>query len=142
MKVDAAKTGNETYDKLEEVLKGRPLPSWNAICQKHNLDYDAARAEYNSLKVLEDMRKAGFWPDGDLIEQYGRSREEYIEKCKNAIAVPYAFVKDGKWYQKGEMGWFGLSNDEMTQDEWNKQFWAMMNSLDPETVVTLVDCHI
>ena len=40
------------------------------------------------------------------------------------------------------MGWFGMSNDKMTQDEWNKQFWEMIKSLDLETQLTLLDCHI
>ena len=35
-----------------------------------------------------------------------------------------------------------MSSDEMTEDEWNKQFWEMINSLDPETELTLIDCHI
>ena len=142
MKADAVKEANETYDKLEEILKGRPLPSWNAIREKNNGDIDAARNEYHSLKTYQDLCKADFHIMGDYVETFGRSREEYVEKRKNTVAVPYAFVKDGKWYQKGEMGWFGMSHDEMTQDQWNKQFWEMINSLDPETTLTLVDCHI
>jgi hypothetical protein len=142
MKAEAIKEANETYDKLEEVLKGRPLPSWNAIREKNNNDIDAARAEYHGLKVVQDLNKDGFHIMGDYVETFGRSREEYVAKKTNAVAVPYAVVKDGKWYQKGEMGWFGMSNDELTQDQWNEQFWKMLEELDPETVLTLVDCHI
>ena len=56
--------------------------------------------------------------------------------------VPYAVVKDGKWYQKGKMGWWGMSSNEMSQDKWNQKFWEMINSLDPETQLSLIDCHI
>jgi hypothetical protein len=142
MKAEAVKEANETYDKLDEILQGRPLPSWNAIREKNNGDIDAARNEYHNLKTYQDLCKADFHIMGDYVETFGRSREEYVEKCKNSVAVPYAVVKDGKWYQKGEMGWFGCSNDQMTQDQWNQQFWEMLNSLDPETTLTLVDCHI
>jgi hypothetical protein len=136
------KEANETYDKLEAILKGRPLPSWNAIREKHGENIDAARAEYNSLQVVKDFNEANFHIWGDFVETFCNSREEYVEKCKNQTMVPYAVVKDGKWYQKGEMGWWGMSNDEMSQDEWNKKFWEMINSLDPETELTLLDCHI
>lgn len=142
MKADAEKEANETYDKLESVLKGRPLPSWSAIREKHGENIQAARDEYHSLQVVKELNEAQFWSMGDLVEAYGPNREGYVERHKNGTMVPYAFVKDSKWYQKGEMGWFGISSDEMTQDEWNRQFWEMINSLDPQTKLTLLDCHI
>ena len=140
---ESIKEANETYDKLESILKGRPLPSWNAIRDKHGVEnIEAARSEYNSLQVVKDFHEAKFHVFGDFVETFCNSREEYVEKCKNQTMVPYAVVKDGKWYQKGEMGWWGMSNDEMSQDEWNKKFWEMINSLDPETELNLLDCHI
>jgi hypothetical protein len=142
MQKDSMNKANETYDKLEAILKGRPIPSWNAIREKHGEDIDSARAEYNSLPIMKDFNEANFHIWGDFVETFCNSREDYIEKCKNQTMVPYAVVKDGKWYEKGEMGWFGMSNDKMSQDEWNKQFWKMINSLDPETELNLLDCHI
>lgn len=142
MKAEAIKEANETYDKLEEILKGRPLPSWNAIREKNEGNIDAARKEYHALKVVQDLNKADFHIMGDFVDTFGRSREEYVAKQTNSVAVPYAILKDGKWYQKGEMGWFGCSSDEMTQDQWNQQFWDMLKELDENTVLTLVDCHI
>lgn len=142
MKAEAEKEANETYDKLEAILKGRPLPSWNAIREKHDKNIEAARAEYHSLKVVQDLNKAEFYIMGDFVETFTNSRAEYVEKRKNSVAVPYAVVKDGKWYQKGEMGWFGCSHDEMTQDQWNEQFWTMIKELDDNTLLTLIDCHI
>lgn len=142
MKNDAVQEANATYDKLEDVLRGRPLPSWNAVLHKNGGDVDFARIEYNNLPTVKDLSEAKFHIFGDYVEKFGNSREEYIEKCKNSIMVPYAIVKDSQWYQKGEMGWWGMSSDEITQDEWNKKFWEMINSLDPETELTLVDCHI
>ena len=136
------KEANETYDELEKILNGRPLPSWNDIREKHGENIDAAREEYRSLEVVIDLNKANFFSFGDLVEVFGKNREEYILKQKNNTMVPFAVVKDGVWYQKGEMGWFGMSSDEMTQDEWNNQFWKMIMSLDSETTLTMVDCHI
>ncbi len=133
---------NKTYDQLELILDGRPMPSWNAVREKHGENIEAARTEYNSMPTVKDLNKAQFYTWGDLVETFCNSREEYVEKCKNKTMVPFAVVKDGKWYQKGEMGWFGMSNDEMTQDEWNKQFWEMLKELPDETQLSLLDCHI
>lgn len=142
MKVDAAKKANETYDELEAVLKGRPLPSWNVIREKHGDNIDMARSEYNGLKVVQDLNEAKFHAWGDFVETFGNSREEYVERCKAKTTVPYAIVKDGVWYEKGSMGWFGMSHGDMDEDAWAKQFWEILDSLDPETTLTLVDCHI
>jgi hypothetical protein len=143
MKKDAEKEANETYDKIEKILMGRKYPSWKEIREKHgDENIDAAREEFNNHEVVQDFNKNQFYIFGDFYEEYGQSREEYVNKCKNGVMVPYAVVKDGKWYQKGEMGWFGMSSDEMTQDEWNQHFWDLMNSLAPETELTLLDCHI
>ena len=57
---ESIKEANETYDKLESILKGRPLPSWNAIRDKHGENIDAARAEYHSLQVVKDFNEANF----------------------------------------------------------------------------------
>lgn len=142
MKAHAVKEANEAYDKLEAVLKGRPLPSWNVIREKHGENIDLARAEYHGMKVVQELNDAQIWAMGDLVEVFGHSREEYVERCKNRVAVPYAVVKDGQWYEKGRMGWFGVSHGDMNEDDWNKQFWNMLGTLDPETTLTLVDCHI
>lgn len=142
MKEISVKKANDTYDKIEQILQGRTYPSWTAIREKHGENINAAREEFNSNEVVKDFNKSQFHIWGDFYEEYGTSRENYIEKCKNQTMVPYAVVKDGKWYQKGEMGWWGISNDEMSQDEWSKKFWEMINSLDPETELSLLDCHI
>lgn len=54
----------------------------------------------------------------------------------------FAMVQDGEWKQKGEMGWFGFSRDEMDSDRWNKIVKETLRGLDPLTPITLVDAHI
>jgi len=135
MKKHEQDEANKTYDKVEEITKGREIPSWAAIREKHGEDIQAARNEYNNHPVVKDFHAANFHCWGDLNEEYGA-------KCINRTAVTYAVLIDGKWYQKGEMGWWGMSSNEVNQDEWNEQFWKLLDSLDPDTMLTLVDCHI
>ena len=59
------------------------------------------------------------------------------------IDPPYAFVTtDGEWVERGEMGWFGISSNEMNEDEWDAKFREYLKTLDKDIVLTLVDCHI
>lgn len=51
-------------------------------------------------------------------------------------------MKDGKWYEKGRMGWWGMVSGEKEQDVWNKQFTALIDGLSDDTILTVVDCHI
>lgn len=66
------------------------------------------------------------------------TKKTYIEK--NLKFSTYAVLKDGKWYEKGEMGWFGISLNE--NEDWTNEFNKLIESLPEDTLLTLVDCHI
>lgn len=58
----------------------------------------------------------------------------------NKDLYTYAVLHEGVWYEKGEMGWWGMSSNE--DEEWPTKFKELIESLDKETEVTVVDCHI
>lgn len=58
------------------------------------------------------------------------------------LAIPYAIVHDGQWLSQGEMGWWGMSNDELTEEEWEAKVREFLRSLPASTRLTIVDCHI
>ena len=59
------------------------------------------------------------------------------------IDTPYAFVTtDGEWVERGKMGWFGISSNEMNEDEWDAKFKEYLKTLDKDIILTQVDCHI
>ena len=54
--------------------------------------------------------------------------------------VPFAFVTpDGEWHAKGEIGWWGMSWDEIPDDEWERIY---SDAVDKYKNFTLLDCHI
>ena len=57
MKDSVIKEANETYDKIESILKGRIYPSWEEIRNKHGEDIQAARDEYNNHEIVKDFNK-------------------------------------------------------------------------------------
>lgn len=54
---------------------------------------------------------------------------------------PFAFVLDGEWHEQGKMGWFGMSSDEMSEEDW-KAYWEKHLKENPNHLVVAVDCHI
>lgn len=55
----------------------------------------------------------------------------------------YAVVAEGAWKGKAEMGWFGMPRTEpMPEEKW-VAFWDhLVEGLPPDTLLTVVDCHV
>lgn len=54
----------------------------------------------------------------------------------------YAYVANGKWHQRGEMGWFGIAANETEAGQWQNEVTRMVASLPQDHWLTVVDCHI
>ena len=54
----------------------------------------------------------------------------------------FAVVKDGEWYERGGMGWFAWVRNEKDEDVWCAELKTLLEGLPPETMLTIVDCHI
>jgi hypothetical protein len=79
------------------------------------------------------------WGLSDAEHLINKTREEYSK----AKAITYAFVDaNGDWYQKGEMGWWGMDDESRGTDNYDNEFWEMINNLHPDAMVSVVDCHI
>lgn len=70
------------------------------------------------------------------------TREELVENARNSAISTFAVLKDGVWYERGSMGWWGIVSDEKDRGEWDREFTKMLESLPAGTMVSLVDCHI
>lgn len=69
------------------------------------------------------------------------TKESYLKKHDVCFSA-YAVLKDGKWFEKGEMGWFGISTNEVSGEEWLVKLNELLADLPPDTRLTFVDCHI
>jgi hypothetical protein len=132
----------EEYRKFHDVVAGRPAPIWDEVRERHGAEnLNAARAEYNNHPVMKDLRQADFW-FADGIEPYLVSEDEHLRKARARAISTFAVVKDGHWYQKGKMGWWGMVSNEKDQDAWNEEFNRLLDDLPDNTLLTVVDCHI
>lgn len=106
--------------------------------------YDKA-IRFWEVEVEELSKKDGeeffnFWKPGYYIERY-ETKEKYA--TDQATFKTFAMLlPDGKWLEKGEMGWFGLdsSNAESTE-KYRKSFKEVLETMQ-DHYITIVDCHI
>lgn len=76
-------------------------------------------------------------------KDYYIDRETYA-RLMTSFSTFAVITPEGVWHEKGEMGWFGCSSE--TPDEardWDEHYMErFIESADPHTVITIVDCHI
>lgn len=95
----------------------------------------------SNVKLREcESKFAHYW--GDLATDFGMSRGDYMAKAMAREGVPFALLVRGEWIEKGRMGWFGIAHNEEDQDTWNKKVSEYFDSLDPDTILIAIDCHI
>ncbi len=130
----------KSYDEVWEVIKDTPIAeSWASVRERFD-NIDEARKFYHAQeRVIVASEKLTPWIE---LDDYQVDRDVYIEREKNRTFSTYAIVKDSKWYAKGKMGWWAISSDEVNQNEWNQKVMELIESVDDETLFTLVDCHI
>lgn len=57
--------------------------------------------------------------------------------------IPFNYVtEDGEWREKGEMGWWGMTTNEMEQDDWSGNFKNYLKLVEDDCLVTAIDFHI
>lgn len=128
----------EECEKMKSVLN-----------EEWKVDYDKVREKYNTQKEIvyyrEQTRDIDWASRSPFDYLWFKSVEDFAEKKSNNFFVTYAVItEDWKWHAKWEMGWFGCSSE--TPDEAQKfndnYFDTFIKDLDPETLITVVDCHI
>ena len=90
--------------------------------------------------------------DRELIEFVMQTKEWYLNRFKTkedyarqtASFYTYAVLKDGEWFEKGSMGWFGCGSETFEESyNWVENFYDNFLADLPETAhITVVDCHI
>lgn len=86
-------------------------------------------------------------PVGDAWGNWGAQIPKTIRDPLQWIdAAPalscWAYLQDGEWSEKGEMGWFGMSSNDRDPEEWESEVTKRVESLPADYWVAMVDCHI
>lgn len=165
MRNDEGAKAAELYDLMLRLTDQQGIPAlteiWEDLTKREDLTWEQRREIYHgqpamlafkamTKKAREEWERQGK-PERTAIARLAWSerpdefilpREGCIRAAQDRAFVPYAVVKGGEWFEKGEMGWWGMSSNEKDQGEWNREFAKLLDGLEPETLITVVDCHI
>lgn len=145
MRNEAGEKAGKYYDEVMEYIKDTPPHiKWKDFIKRvenNEILIDQARTDYNAQPriVAVSTKKLGWMVN---VDEFDVTKEEYIQDARNTVLSTYAILKNGEWFQKGKMGWWGMSSDEMTQSEWNTKVAQMFDELPEDTLISIVDCHI
>lgn len=160
---EAADEAGKQYDTVMAVLGSLPPnKSWDEMSTGINWScedrtaIEAARKEYSEQPRVKAYREefihmaakekkknavAYFHPMGSP-DIYLISRDEFVGRAMKNTVVTFAIVKDGKWYERGEMGWWGMVSNEKDKDVWLDQVYKLLGELSDDTLISVYDCHI
>lgn len=149
MYAEAERKAHKKYDLLERLTEGLTPPmTWKETLEQYGTGrIDEAREYLQNSPWMKAVNKSDelrtFF--GDIVEDmcvHTGGRNAYVEKSRCSAITTFAVVKDGVWYEKGEMGWWGIVTNEKDQQDWNQKFMDLIEGLPDETLITIVDCHI
>lgn len=144
MKADTEKEAGLDWDLAAKVLgKHPPVEPWPSVRERYAGDIEAARTAYHGQPGVKAFRAC---QERDIRwgspEDFLIPRDEYLAKRVMGRISPFAFVIDGTWHEKGEMGWFACVSNEKDATQWHSEFVDIVGNLPADTPFTVVDCHI
>lgn len=94
-------------------------------------------ADHESKDNFFNMYKPEYY-----VDRY-KSKETYAD-CMSAFSTFAVVTPDGKWHEKGDMGWWACSSETPEESlAWDLDYKRrFIDSADPNWSITVVDCHI
>lgn len=148
IKNEAKKEARKHYKKVLDLFGGT-IPTlehtWKSLLEDEKystLSYDEKRKIYNDQEPVKVQNK-----NIDILgwnfnfDNFRCTEDEYAEKAENR-GLTFAVLKNGKWYERGKMGWWSIVINEKEENEWNKTFYDILNDVPDDTLISIYDCHI
>ncbi len=143
MLADKAIKAKRYYEEFAAAVSGYEFPrTWTSV-RTEIKDIDKAREFYKSQPAIKAIKEAGINLLFECtVEHYGNDEQEYVVRHASSSISPYAIIYEGNWIAKGEMGWWGISDDEVAQKQWDEKVSELISELPDDTMLSLYDCHI
>lgn len=161
---DICQVGNLDYQSMKAAAVDRRRKWALEVCDKANVGLDVLEVAATHMHEAEEKWRAieGPKPRGQdyynwLAEQgyaelsllsrknwglpepeKGQTIQEWIDAAPALSS--FAVVKDGNWYQRGRMGWWGCVSEE--DDCWDSKFTELIEGLRDDQWLAVLDCHI
>lgn len=128
------------YEPEEIGVNGEIYSTYNP---KSKWDWYSLGGRWSGMIQLKEGAE-GFEGEGSLV----CGNESGIDQAKkgdisniNELKT-FALLKDGEWYERGKMGWFGIVLNGKEDEVWEQELKKLINELPDDTLISIYDCHI
>lgn len=126
-KYDIAKVSDIDFSPDQNAYT-KALRWWEVVVEALPLNSNEKKEDFFNYYKIEYLK-----------EKY-KTKEAYA-KCQSSFNTFAVVLPDGKWYEKGKMGWWACVSDE--ENEWDLKYKErFIDTANPEWTLTIVDCHI
>ena len=142
---DKAINAKREFEEFASAISGHDFPrTWTSIRTEAGArNIEKAREIYHSQPAIKALQKRGIdRVFGCVVEYFGNDEQEFVIQQANSALSTYAIIHEGNWIAKGDMGWFGISDDTISQEQWNEKVSELITGLPDDTLLSLFDCHI
>jgi len=116
---------------------------WNTNEFSHAVGSVQKLALYKLATSLAVQDGHHFWDTYEDVGNYMNMTERQYRASVIGEAQTYAFIDlHGNWQQRGEMGWFGMSDESAGTDNYDEAWWQFVKSIPEDQLVYVIDCHI
>lgn len=137
------------YDAVRAIIEPHlPVTPWPELRDKYLGDapaleggIEAAREAYHQQPAIKALRESEEYRWEDATD-FLIDRDTYIRHAGIQSSMTFAVLKDGQWYERGSMGWWGMVSDEKDRDAWTEEFGKLVDGLSDDTLLSVYDCHI
>lgn len=143
MREEARKKAEEVTTKVREATKDLPFAeTWEVILDRYKDNIDVARSIYHTQPWIKALTKANLVPWNEEAVTMFQDLDAYIHRQVAHAISTFAVVKDGEWYERDSMGWWGIVTDKKNETEWEEQFNQLFDTIPEDTLLSIYDCHI
>lgn len=138
-----AKDAGEDWDAAASIINGESFESWDAVSERLKDEpkgIEKAREIYWAQPVVQRLKENDRFSFRDDLSNYLKSREQFVRERSRRNLVQFAVLVDGKWHERGEMGWWATVRNE--KGDWEDQYEKLVASVPDDRWLTVVDCHI
>lgn len=151
MRDEAENNCRKRYDEVCKIFGGT-IPKvehkWSTIIDGDNpyfnkMSIEEKREFYHNQPALKEVDKhkkeLGYFFE---IEEYDKPLDLLVKEARDSALSTFAILYDGKWYERGTMGWWASVSNEKEKSEWTQEFSEIFDSLPDDTLISIYDCHI
>lgn len=147
MRAEAKMKAAKEWKRVNDVISKKPkAKSWEEILTEFGVTSEdrsrigEVREAYSKQPRVKAFRK--LVNPFEELEEYEVPANEYVKLAGLKATCPFAVVKAGRWYEKAEMGWFAMTSNDKSEAAWAEEVANLLADCQPDTLVSVYDCHI